>query len=101
MSEAMKSILTIAECTVLWCMYPALVGIYEYIDKKKTERIDRLMARRRKQHKIECERAGRKLLVKDSIRKTLTNNDVKKQTIKYTGYFSGKEVEKALAEWGL
>ena len=100
MSEAMKSILTIAECTVLWCMYPALVGIYEYIDKKKTERIDRLMARRRKQHKIECERVGRKLLVKDSMRKT--NSDKKRnQVIKYTGYFSGKEVEKALAEWGL
>ena len=92
----MKGIILGVECITIFCSYPFAIMICEHIEQKRRDRIKRLRAIRKEEHRIECEIAGRKLLNQDNLRKMIAENDAKKQTIKYTGYFSGEEVENAL-----
>ena len=96
MSETMKGIILGVECFTIFCSYPFAIMLCEHIEKKRKNKIMQLRAIRREEHKRECELAGRKLLNQDNLRKMIAENDTKKQTIKYTGYFSGEEVENAL-----
>ena len=92
----MKGIILTIECITIFCSYPFAIMLCEHIEKKRKNKIMQLRAIRKEEHRIECEIAGRKLLNQDNLRKMIAENDTKKQTIKYTGYFSGEEVENAL-----
>jgi hypothetical protein len=76
------------------------IVICEYFEKKRNNKAKRNKEQRKFEYEQECERLGRKMINEDNIRKVFAENtkNKKMQTIKYTGYFSGQEVEKMLAE---
>ena len=100
MNNLLDGIFIIVMYYLFFCVLLLPIMIYEHFEKKRNDKAKRNKKQRKFEYQQECERLGRKMINEDNIRKVLAENTkIKKmQTIKYTGYFSGQEVEKMLAE---
>lgn len=87
---------------VIWCLclyalpIMTVICIWEEIDKRREKKYNRLIAQRRKAFADDVQRCGRRMLDTDRRCETVNKAFEKKQTIKYTGLFSGEEVERIL-----
>lgn len=87
---------------IIWCIcvivspIMALCCIWEEIEKRIKKKDKYLIEQRRREFAEDCERAGRNMINADRIQKIVAENG-KKQNIKYTGLFSGADVETALS----
>ena len=69
--------------------------VWDSKDRKRRQEAKRLLIRKKKQFKMECERAGQKMMNADRNKSIIEDNvPKKKQTIKYTGLFSGENAPK-------
>lgn len=78
---------------ILIFVLPALLWymIWESNDKKKRKQAKRISTQRKKEFKMECERAGQRMMNADKSKAIIESNIPKReQTIKYTGLFSGE-----------
>lgn len=65
--------------------------VWDSKDRKRREEAKRLLIQKKKQFKMECERAGQRMMNADRNKSIIEDNvPKKKQTIKYTGLFSGE-----------
>lgn len=87
---------------IIWCIcvlvlpIATAVCIWEENDKRKTKQYIRLTAQRRKAFADDIEQCGRRMRDTDRRCEVLNKPIEKKQLIKYTGLFSGEEVERIL-----
>ena len=82
---------------ILLFVLPVLIWymVWDSKDRKRREEAKRLLIQKKKQFKMECERAGQKMMNADRNKSIIENNvPEKKQTIKYTGLFSGENAPK-------
>lgn len=100
MNNLLDGIFIIVMYYLFFCILMLPIAICEHFEKKRNNKAKRNKEQRRFEYEQECERLGRKMINEDNIRKVLAENTkIKKmQTIKYTGYFSGQEVEKMMAK---
>ena len=74
---------------LLWYM------VWESKDRKRREEAKRTLKKRKKEFAEECERVGQKMMNADRNKSIIEDNvPEKKQTIKYTGVFSGENAPK-------
>ena len=87
---------------VIWCLclyalpIMAVICIWEEIDKRREKKYSRLIAQRRKAFADEVQRCGQSMRDTDHRCEVLNKPIEKRQNIKYTGLFSGEEVERIL-----
>lgn len=87
---------------IIWCLclyvLPAMtiVCIWEEKDKRRAKQYSRLIANRRKAFANEVQRCGQRMRDTDHRCEVLSKPIEKRQNIKYTGLFSGEEVERIL-----
>lgn len=100
MNNILNGLFVILECYLVLCVALIIIGIDEHMEKKRKEKAKRKKAYRKAQYEQECLHAGREMMNKDNVCKVLAENGKRnKQTIKYTGYYSGEKVEKELAKY--
>lgn len=69
--------------------------VWDSNDKKRREKAKRTLKKRKKEFAEECERAGQRMMNADRNKSIIEDNvPKKKQTIKYTGLFSGENAPK-------
>lgn len=69
--------------------------VWDSKDKKRREQAKKMLKRRKKEFAEECERAGQRMMNADRNKNIIEENaHKKKQTIKYTGVFSGENAPK-------
>lgn len=99
MNNIIDGMIIILEFLAVFIIACIAIDIVETVDKRKEEKAKKKKERRKEQFKAECEAAGRNLMNADSV-KAFIHTKGRKQTVKYTGLFSGAEIEKELSKYG-
>lgn len=87
---------------IIWCLciyvlpVMTVACIWESIDKRNTKKYIRLTTQRRKAFANEVQRCGQRMRDTDHRCEVLNKPIEKRQNIKYTGLFSGEEIERKL-----
>lgn len=82
---------------ILLFVLPVLIWymVWDSNDKKRREKAKKILKKRKKEFAEECERAGQRMMNADRNKSIIEDNvPEKKQTIKYTGLFSGENAPK-------
>lgn len=94
--DYLRGIAVVWRICVLILPIATAVCVWEEVDKRKKEKDRRKIARGRRLFNESVERCGRRMFDTDRRCETVNKAFEKKQTIKYTGIFSGEEVERIL-----